>query len=124
MEFLKIYLNTFKNFRDYKNPSQRKEFNLFVIFTYLINFVISFVAVSFIVPGLDDIGKGQYTLILLNVLLVLYLLIHLVFGVSFLALIKRRLIDIFSNKANVIFWILLPILLLLVATIVFLRITA
>lgn len=111
MEYLNFYLNAFKNFRDYHTPAPRKEFNFFILF-YFIFWLVIFIPMMMVgfyhaVSTMMG-GKFEYLNLLIPFMVVGWIF-YLVHVVPLLALIKRRLIDIFSQKAGLIFWIYVTI---------------
>ena len=107
MEYLNIYLNAFKNFKDYHTPAPRKELNFFILF-YFIFWLIIFIPMMVVgfyhamSSMMEDNFDYLKLLIPFGVVGWVFYLVHIV---PLLALIKRRLIDIFSQKAGLIFWI-------------------
>ena len=111
MEYFNIYLNAFKYFRDYHTPAPRKDFNFFILF-YFIFWLIIFIPMMMVgfyhaVSTMME-GKFEYLNLLIPFMVVGWIF-YLVHAVPLLALIKRRLIDIFSQKAGLIFWIYVTI---------------
>ena len=101
MEYFNIYLNAYKNFKDYHSPSKRNELNWFILF-YLIFWMIIFIPFMIITPLFVVIYKSP--LIMFGILFVVGWIYFIVHAIPLLALVKRRLIDIIPTKANLIFW--------------------
>ena len=106
MEYFKYYLEAFKNFKDYTTPAPRKEFNFFIMF-YFIFWMIIFIPLTiynsyFIIAA----GNTSGNLVMTSVIGWIFFLIHIA---PMLALIKRRLIDINPERADLLFWIFVVI---------------
>lgn len=111
MESFSFYLNAFKRFKDYHTPSPRKEFNFFILF-YVIFWLVIFIpmimaGVYLSMSSMLD-GESNYLKFLIPFSLIGWMF-YLVHAVPMFALIKRRLVDIFSQKAGLIFGIYLTI---------------
>ena len=107
MEYLKYYTNAFKNSFNYKDMAKRKEFNFFILF-YILFWMILFIPFMFgmpIVTMLNNINP----IIPFGGFAIVSWIFFIVHAFPFLALIKRRIIDITPSKANLIFWIFITL---------------
>ena len=101
MNYFNYYISAFKNLKDYQGVATRKEFNLFILFFFLIYMLfgfLSFMTIPFSIisnPNQVPEGYGIFTIVIWSVFI-----IHLLPG---LALIKRRLNDITPTKSSIIF---------------------
>ena len=101
MSVFNYYTEAFGKFRDYQNFATRKEFNLFILFFFLIYMFfgfLSFMTIPFSIISNPDQAPDIF--VYFPFLSWGLFLIHLLPG---LALIKRRLNDITPTKSNIIF---------------------
>ena len=111
MESFSFYLNAFKRFKDYHTPSPRKEFNFFILF-YFVFWLVIFIPMMMVVfyQAMSSMTEENFNYLKLIIPFGLVgWIFYLVHIVPLLALIKRRLIDIFSQKASLIFRIYVAI---------------
>ncbi len=100
MSVFNYYTEAFGKFRDYQNIATRKEFNYFILFFFIFYMIIGFIT-GIITPIfiISKINPADITL-MMTVPMWIYSIIHLL---PLLALVKRRLNDIFPVKSSIVF---------------------
>ena len=103
MELFTYWLKGFTNMADYHSPARRSELNYFVLMQIIINIALIILsAIIYTVLTLRGIDRNSAAVLTSP----MFLLIFLITNIPLMALIKRRLIDVIPNRANLLFWIM------------------
>ena len=97
MEYFEIYINAFKKITDYHTPAPRKEFNVFILFYFVLRLLIIFLLV---VSSLSTQGVNSTST---NPLITFLQIIYFIHLFPLVALVKRRLLDVNPVNAGSVF---------------------
>lgn len=104
MEMITYWLKGFKNIADYHNPARRSELNYFILMQLIVNVLLMILtAVLYTVLTIRGIDPNSAKVL---TILPFFVITFLMTSIPELALIKRRLIDITPNRANLLFWLM------------------